>query len=460
MFTVGHFCDSCDTSTRVLPDSEDPVHLTPRRLLTTAAALAATCLSALAGSVAAAVPGETPPAVPGTKDPMRVSEQHNEAPGALRTARSTVLPGLQVPFPCAQAWYGSTRSSHSPSRYSVDFNRTDDEGSPVVASASGRVITAQAKPSGGYGRWITLDHGDTVTTLYAHLKRVLVVAGQYVEQGQIIGTVGTSGNSTGPHLHYEQKVGRTVVAPAFGGVAYGYGTIVSRNCSDVPLAGDFDGDGLGDLAVYRRDASGTFAFVNATGESSVAFGASTEVPFAADVDGDGADDLGVRNPRTKVFRSLTSTGTSRTRLGLRLDRPITGDWDGAGVDRVGVHRPSAGAFRLRHVDGSVEVIRLGAVGDLPVTGDFDGDGVDDVGVYDTAAGLYSLRVVDAAGTPSVRQVAAGAPGDLPVVGDWNGDGIDDLATWTPTTATFKQWVPRRPGATRTRLVLTQFGRPR
>ncbi|MGN0063358.1 MAG: M23 family metallopeptidase [Nocardioides sp.] len=395
-----------------------------------------------------------------SSDPMRVSERHNSTAVARATARKTVLPGLQVPFPCGQSWVGSTRSSHSPSYYSVDFNRPNDEGSPVVASASGRVTTAQATPKGGYGRWIVLDHGGSVSTLYAHLKKVLVVPGQYVEQGSVIGVLGSSGNSTGPHLHYEQKLGRTVVAPAFGGVAFRWGSIASANCLDVPLAGDLDGDGVDQVGVYRRNATGSFAFLTAAGEQAVTFGSSVEEPFLADVDGDGVDDLGVRNPRTRVFRTRTAAATARTTFGLRLDRPISGDWDGSGVDRLGVHRPGTGTFRLRQADGTVRAVKLGTAADLPVTGDFDGDGIDDVGVYDTTTGAFTLRTVDAAGTVSTRTVAAGAPGDLPVVGDWNGDGIDDVGTWTPSTATFTQLVPRAPGAARTRLVTTVFGRAR
>lgn len=74
-------------------------------------------------------------------------------------------------------------------------------GTPVVASAGGRV--AQSGWGGGYGNIVVIDHGKGMKTRYAHLHRMNVKAGQQVSQGQVIGQVGSTGMSTGPHLHYE-----------------------------------------------------------------------------------------------------------------------------------------------------------------------------------------------------------------------------------------------------------------
>jgi murein DD-endopeptidase MepM/ murein hydrolase activator NlpD len=73
-------------------------------------------------------------------------------------------------------------------------------GAPVWAAASGRVV--QARYQTGYGNYIIIDHG-TYTTHYAHLRKFLVSAGDVVEKGQRIGEVGSTGYSTGPHLHFE-----------------------------------------------------------------------------------------------------------------------------------------------------------------------------------------------------------------------------------------------------------------
>ncbi len=84
-------------------------------------------------------------------------------------------------------------------------------GTPVHATAGGRVITA--KYSGGYGRLVEIDHGDGFVTRYGHLSRIVVKAGEHVDAGQVVGHVGSSGRSTGPHLHYETRVRGTVKNP-------------------------------------------------------------------------------------------------------------------------------------------------------------------------------------------------------------------------------------------------------
>src|SRR4051812_49492510 len=75
----------------------------------------------------------------------------------------------EVPFPCRQEWYGSTRSSHSPSVYSVDWNRTDDYEDPVVASGAGVVSRVENLGGSSYGLFVFVDHGSGESTVYAHL---------------------------------------------------------------------------------------------------------------------------------------------------------------------------------------------------------------------------------------------------------------------------------------------------
>jgi len=84
-------------------------------------------------------------------------------------------------------------------------------GTRVDASADGIVI--QAGPESGYGNEILIDHGSGMTTKYAHLSKIYVVMGQEVKRGQVIGAVGMTGKTTGPHLHYEVIVNDTPVNP-------------------------------------------------------------------------------------------------------------------------------------------------------------------------------------------------------------------------------------------------------
>jgi murein DD-endopeptidase MepM/ murein hydrolase activator NlpD len=74
-------------------------------------------------------------------------------------------------------------------------------GAPIVAPAAGRVIKAERES--GYGLMVQIDHGNGLVTTYAHILRIGVTVGQRVTRGQVIATVGNSGLTTGPHLHYE-----------------------------------------------------------------------------------------------------------------------------------------------------------------------------------------------------------------------------------------------------------------
>jgi murein DD-endopeptidase MepM/ murein hydrolase activator NlpD len=84
-------------------------------------------------------------------------------------------------------------------------------GSPARATAKGTVV--KAGWNGGYGRMVEIDHGDGFTTRYAHLSKVLVNIGDKVDVGDIVGKVGSSGRSTGPHLHYEVRKNGGAVDP-------------------------------------------------------------------------------------------------------------------------------------------------------------------------------------------------------------------------------------------------------
>lgn len=84
-------------------------------------------------------------------------------------------------------------------------------GTPVRAAADGDVMLAAM--GSGYGREVTINHGHDLMTVYGHMSAMAVVAGEHVTRGQIIGYVGQSGRSTGPHLHYEVRVHMVPVNP-------------------------------------------------------------------------------------------------------------------------------------------------------------------------------------------------------------------------------------------------------
>jgi murein DD-endopeptidase MepM/ murein hydrolase activator NlpD len=84
-------------------------------------------------------------------------------------------------------------------------------GTDVEAAGDGLIL--EAGRDAGYGKCILIDHGDGITTLYGHLSNVFVVVGEQVKRGEIIGTVGITGRTTGPHLHYEVRIHDTPVNP-------------------------------------------------------------------------------------------------------------------------------------------------------------------------------------------------------------------------------------------------------
>jgi len=87
----------------------------------------------------------------------------------------------------------------------------NDVGTPIVATADGKVIVSGG--SSGYGQLIQIDHGNGINTLYGHNSQVLVQNGQMVKKGQVIAYMGSTGYSTGPHVHYEIRVNGTPVNP-------------------------------------------------------------------------------------------------------------------------------------------------------------------------------------------------------------------------------------------------------
>jgi murein DD-endopeptidase MepM/ murein hydrolase activator NlpD len=100
-------------------------------------------------------------------------------------------------------------------------------GDEVRATAAGKVLSAE--DNGGYGNFILIDHGNQYTTAYGHLLKFRVKEGDHVSRGQVIGLIGDTGRSTGPHLHYEISVdGKTIDPYKFLKVADISRTFVTR----------------------------------------------------------------------------------------------------------------------------------------------------------------------------------------------------------------------------------------
>jgi len=256
------------------------------------------------------------------------------------------------------------------------------------------------------------------------------------------------------------------------------------NASSIPVAGDFNGDGVSEIGVYIDGY--WFIDINGNGvwdeEDLVAkLGYDGDLPVVGDWDGDGKDDIGIfgkawpNDPRAvkeepgipdvanmivSVAKpknippiqehaplgvrtmTLSERGKQRADLidhtfhfGKMGDHPIVGDWNGDGICTIGVFRD--GVFHLdQDGDGRWNAaidtaLAYGQDGDIPVVGDWNGDGIDEIGVY--RGGKW---IVDDNGNhqldPSDQVFQLGDWDDLPVTGDWDADGKDDPGVFQPS----------------------------
>ena len=163
-------------------------------------------------------------------------EAYNDPDGGIGSTTEALSGPFQIPFACGSKWRGNTYGGHN-LKYAVDFNQgscDDDKGKYVRAAKRGTVLAVKDWTT-SYGKHVIIGHGDGVTTLYAHLRGHRVSKGQWVKQGQIIGSVGETGNAGGcSHLHYEmRRNGSSVKARFNGSEAYYWGerTYTSHNCN-------------------------------------------------------------------------------------------------------------------------------------------------------------------------------------------------------------------------------------
>lgn len=192
---------------------------------------------------------------------------------------------------------------------------------------------------------------------------------------------------------------------------------------------------------FHRASEGRFYLRNANRldgfDLAVEFGAAGDLPLMGDWDGDGIATVGVFRPRESTFylRNSNTPGPPDVvaAFGADGDMPVVGDWDGDGRTTIGVYRAAASAFHLRNENsaGSPDVTVAYGRSDrkyLPVVGDWDGNGTTTVGVFSVTDSEFVLRDANTAGPPDATAVF-GAVGDVPVAGDWDGDGDDTIAVY-------------------------------
>lgn len=136
---------------------------------------------------------------------------------ALLVQTSTTRKFLPSLRPVTEGWYSSNFgyridpfSGQSSFHEGIDF--VAETGTPVVAAASGKVVYSGWHPQ--YGRMVEIDHGNGLVSRYAHASNVTAAEGDLVVRGQVVAAVGSTGRSTGPHLHFEVRLNGVPQNPA------------------------------------------------------------------------------------------------------------------------------------------------------------------------------------------------------------------------------------------------------
>ena len=134
------------------------------------------------------------------------SKKPSGTPSSTQSSSGFIWP-VNKQFPITTRMYYSSGGYHG----AVDFSGAGIYDTPIYAVADGYVVTSTAVMRNGkyisYGNYVLIAHYNGLYTLYAHMSRRAVSSGQTVSQGQVIGKVGSTGNSTGPHLHFEVRTG-------------------------------------------------------------------------------------------------------------------------------------------------------------------------------------------------------------------------------------------------------------
>lgn len=163
------------------------------------------------------VPGKVPVVDPPRREkPANRSKRFRERDGRKRASRGfwgdlgrAVAGGFNWPISSRAISSGFGERGHDDWHPGLDIRA--GIGTPIRAARDGVVVRSGWE--GAYGRMVEIDHGGGVTTRYAHASKLLVREGERVRAGEVIGQVGTTGRSTGPHLHYEVRINGRAVNP-------------------------------------------------------------------------------------------------------------------------------------------------------------------------------------------------------------------------------------------------------
>lgn len=218
-------------------------------------------------------------------------------------------------------------------------------------------------------------------------------------------------------------------------------TIPFGQSTDLPVVGDWTGNGKTDVGVFRN---GQFLLRQPTTITvlghpvsiiitlTVNFGQAGDLPVAGDWDGNGTDTPGVFRPSTGQWLLTNGPNTNNSSppvditltFGQAGDTPLAGDWNNDSIDTVGLFRGSISTFILsNNFNGTIDIptFLFGSLGSIGFTGDWNGEGTDTAGVFNKNLGVMGLNNTNTTGNGAGDIVFNfGQNGDIPVAGDWDG----------------------------------------
>lgn len=219
---------------------------------------------------------------------------------------------------------------------------------------------------------------------------------------------------------------------------------------DVPLAADFNGDGKLEPAIYRQTTAEWFSRrPGAAGDllTPNGFGwANVDIPVPADYDGDGKTDIAVYRPQSPLTASNgagnwyirnangTATVINTPNFALAGDIPVPGDYNGDGIDEPAFYRPSSSTWFILG-PGGLSAVPFGGPNDIPVPGVYDSPTSGrkfEPAVFRPSTGQYFVL-----GPNGGRLQSTFAAGDIPAPGDYNGDGLTDATVYRGSA---NQWL--------------------
>ena len=204
--------------------------------------------------------------------------------------------------------------------------------------------------------------------------------------------------------------------------------------SDLPVSGDWDGDGIDTIGIYRQ-STGVFYLKNAnTFDAPIAYsfvlGNPGDVPFVGDWNGNGRDGVGVFRPTNGIIymKDTLTTGFADYAMvyGIANDQPVAGDWNGNGKDSVGIYRGNTFFLTNQTCNNCIPtanyIFVLGNAGDVPFAGDWNANGTDGVGVFRPTNGITYFKNALTTGFADISMVY-GIAGDRPIAGVWTTDPL-------------------------------------